>query len=37
MSLPVTFPLIFDMGNGFKESEGDLFDVEIFLNKVITL
>jgi hypothetical protein len=30
MSLPVTFPPIFDMGEGFKESEGDLFSVKIF-------
>jgi hypothetical protein len=35
--LPVTFPSIFDMGNGFKERKGDLFNVNFFLNTVITL
>jgi hypothetical protein len=25
MSLLVTFPPIFDMGNGFEEQEGDIF------------
>jgi len=25
MALQVTFPPIFDMGEGFKESEGDIF------------
>jgi hypothetical protein len=35
MSLLVTFPPIFDMGEGFKESEGDLFSVNFFLNRVI--
>jgi hypothetical protein len=33
MSLPVTFPPIFDMGKGFKESEGDLFSVRKFFEQ----
>jgi hypothetical protein len=34
VSLVVTFPPIFYIGEGFKESEGDIFDVRIFLNGV---
>jgi hypothetical protein len=37
ISLTVTFPPTFDMGKGFKESEGDLFGVEKVLNRVIPL
>jgi hypothetical protein len=37
MSLPIKFSPIFDMGEGFKESEGDIFNVEIYLNRVIPL
>jgi hypothetical protein len=35
MSLLVTFPPIFDMGEGFKDNEGDIFSVGNFLNRVI--
>jgi hypothetical protein len=34
MSFPVTFPPIFDIGEGFKESKGDIFKVIFFLNNV---
>jgi len=33
----LTFPPIFDMGERFKDSEGDLFSVVKFLNIVIPL
>jgi hypothetical protein len=35
MYLLVTFPPIFNMGEGFKEREADLFSVREILNKVI--
>jgi hypothetical protein len=35
MSLLATFPPIFDMGERFKESEGDNFSVGKKINKVI--
>jgi len=35
MSLLVTFPPIFDTGEGFKDNEGDIFNVRNFLNRVI--
>jgi hypothetical protein len=34
--LPVSFPLMFDMGESLEECEGDLFPFEIFLNKEVT-
>jgi hypothetical protein len=34
--LPVSFPPMFDMGESFKESEGDLFPVREIVNKEIT-
>ena len=37
MPLIVPIPPIFDMGEGLKEREGDLFAVEIFLNREVTL
>jgi len=35
MSLPVTFPPIFDMVVGFKESKSDIFNVRKILNRLI--
>jgi hypothetical protein len=35
--LPISFPLMFDMGERFKECEGDLFFVIKFVNKEITI
>jgi hypothetical protein len=37
MFLAVKFPPIFGMGEGFKESEGDILDVINFLNGVIPI
>jgi hypothetical protein len=37
VSLSVTFPPIFDMGKGLKECKSDIFDVQIILNREITL
>jgi hypothetical protein len=37
MSLLVIAPPIFDMEKGLKECEGDIYIVETFLNRVITL
>jgi hypothetical protein len=34
--LPVIFPPMFDMGEIFKECEGDLFSVEKIVNREIT-
>jgi hypothetical protein len=34
--LPVSFPPMFDMGESFKEFEGDLFPVEKMVNREIT-
>jgi hypothetical protein len=34
--LPVSFPPMFDMGERFKECEGDLFFVEKIVNREIT-
>ena len=37
LPLAVPIPPIFDMGEGLKEREGDLFNVEFFLNREVTL
>jgi hypothetical protein len=34
--LPVSFPPMFDMGERFKECEGDIFHVENIMNREIT-
>jgi hypothetical protein len=34
--LPVSFPPMFDMGERFKECEGDIFPVEKIMNREIT-
>jgi hypothetical protein len=34
--LPVSFPLMLDMGERFKECEGDLFPIEKIMNREIT-
>jgi hypothetical protein len=34
--LPVSFPPMFDMGERFKECEGDIFSVEKIMNREIT-
>ena len=34
MPLVVPIPPVFDMGEGLKEHEGDIFTVEIFLNNI---
>jgi hypothetical protein len=34
--LPISFPPMFDMGESFKECEGDLFFVGKFVNREIT-
>ena len=37
MPLAVTIPPIFDMGEGLKECEGDLFAIRIFFNREATI
>jgi len=34
--LPISFPPMFDMGERFKECEGDLFSVGKIMNREIT-
>ena len=34
--LPISFPPMFDMGESFKECEGDILFVEKYVNKEIT-
>jgi hypothetical protein len=34
--LPVSFPLMFDMGESLEECEGDIFPIEKIVNKEIT-